>query len=69
MALCECLEKCPFFHDKMDNMPAMANLIKNKFCKGDNTHCARFIVFKAKGSANVPSDLFPSQTERAKSLI
>ncbi len=69
MALCECLSGCPFFHDKMDNMPAMSNLIKNKFCKGDNTQCARYIVFKALGKNAVPSDLFPTQIERAKKLV
>ena len=36
---------------------------------GDNTSCVRYIVFKAKGSENVPADLFPSQVERAQTLI
>ena len=69
MALCECLSACPFFHDKMDNMPSMANLLKKKFCKGDNTRCARYLIFKTLGKEKVPSDLFPTQIERANDLL
>ena len=69
MAICECLNKCPFFNDKMANMPSMANLIKKKFCESDNTNCARYLVFNAKGKEAVPDDLFPTQIERVKDLI
>lgn len=68
MALCECLSNCPFFQDRMSNMPSMSNLLKKKFCEGDNTFCARYIVFKAKGNEAVPDDLFPTQVE-TKALI
>ena len=38
---CECLAGCPFFHDKMESKPAMAELYKKEYCKGDSTECAR----------------------------
>lgn len=69
MPKCECLTNCPFFHDKMDNMPAMSNLIKKKFCEGDNAQCARYMVFVALGPKMVPTDLFPTQIDRAKKLV
>ncbi len=69
MADCECLPRCPFFHDRMANKPATASLLKNQFCLGDSTGCARHQVFKALGSPAVPSDLFPGQVEKAQMLI
>ncbi len=69
MAECECLPKCPFFHDKMESMPALAGMMKKKYCQGDNSTCARFMVFKAKGRDFVPGDLYPSQQDRAKQII
>ncbi|MBN1250731.1 MAG: hypothetical protein JXR51_10480 [Bacteroidales bacterium] len=69
MANCICLPKCPFFNDKMANMPSMSNLIKTKYCQGESSECARYIVYKAIGSENVPSDLFPNQVDRAKEIL
>ncbi|MBN2248337.1 MAG: hypothetical protein JW733_06520 [Coriobacteriia bacterium] len=69
---CECLPRCPFFHDQMANMPSTAELIKKKFCSGptaDNTHCARHMVFVRLGREGVPSDLYPSDVEQAQSIL
>ncbi|MBN1242087.1 MAG: hypothetical protein JXA15_05190 [Spirochaetales bacterium] len=69
MADCECLPKCPFFHDRMENMPAMANLMKKRYCQGDATDCARHMIFLALGGDKVPPQLYPSQVERAREII
>jgi hypothetical protein len=69
MADCECLAKCPFFNDKMANMPSMAEMMKNRYCRDDFTSCARYRVFKALGREAVPSDLFPNQPENAEQLL
>jgi hypothetical protein len=69
MANCECLEKCPFFNDKMANRPATANLMKKQFCQDDFASCARYQVFKAKGREAVPLDLFPAQRDRVQELL
>ncbi len=69
MANCECLPTCPFFNDKMANKPGTAEMIKKKYCLGDNTECARYIVFKKIGKANVPADLFPNQKDNALRLV
>jgi len=64
---CERLEKCPFFQEKMPNMPATAEIMKKNYCKTDPSKCARYIVFKALGQ--VPIDLWPYEIERAKEII
>jgi hypothetical protein len=69
MPACECLPKCIFFHDRMPNKPASAELLKKRFCLGDNTMCARYQVRSARGPDGVPADLFPNQTDRAREFL
>lgn len=69
LADCANLPKCPFFYDKMQNMPSMADMYKENYCRGDNSHCARFIVMSRLGAGAVPSDLFPNQVARADQLL
>jgi hypothetical protein len=67
---CECLKTCPYFeHDIVKQIDMVAKLRQQKFCKGDNSLCARYMVFKTLGKPNVPKDLLPTQTERAKEII
>jgi hypothetical protein len=44
MADREKLQTCPFFTDKMNNMPNTANLMKQIYCVGDKMQCARYQV-------------------------
>jgi hypothetical protein len=53
----------------MKGVDRMAELRQEKYCKGDNSLCARYIVFKALGKEHVPADLLPFQTDKAKELI
>jgi hypothetical protein len=69
MADCEMIEKCIFFNDKMSDKPGTASIMKQKYCKGSNKDCARYIVCKALGRERVPSDLFPIQIDRARALV
>ncbi|MEQ8170480.1 MAG: hypothetical protein ABRQ38_16455 [Candidatus Eremiobacterota bacterium] len=69
MGNCECLERCPFFNNKMPDRPATAELMKKKYCQGDNSQCARYIIFKKLGSSKVPIDLYPSQLDKAKIIL
>ena len=66
---CEHLPQCPFFHDKMGSMPALAFVYKKQYCQTDCSSCARYLVATALGPKAVPTDLYPTQVERAKSLI
>ena len=69
MAYCELLAGCIFFNDKLTDLPAAADFLKNKFCRGDSSECARYVVYKTLGRERVPSDLFPNDISRAKQLI
>lgn len=69
MSNCEMISKCIFFNDKMANMPSTANLMKKKYCQGDFTQCARYVVCKALGRERVPADLSPSQMDKARKLV
>lgn len=69
MAECEIISICTFFNDKMSSMPVTADMIKRKMCKGNYTECAIYLVSKAVGKENVPSNLIPHQTERVEEII
>jgi len=69
MAECELLGGCVFFGDKMVEMPATAELMKNHFCRGNKLKCARYMVYQELGTPKVPLDLYPNEVERAKFII
>ena len=69
MADCELLESCIFFNEKMENMPTTMEVYKKKYCRGDNSICARQMVFKELGREKVPADLFPNHKDNAKKII
>ena len=69
MAECDCLSGCPFFHDKMANMPALSSIMKKRYCLDDYMSCARHKVKEALGKDRVPGDMFPSHHEKAARLI
>ncbi len=69
---CPNLERCPFFGDRLENMPATAELLKSEYCLGEGKNykeCARYIVASTLGKEFVPPDLFPHQKERALEII
>ena len=69
MSECESLGTCPFFNDRMANMPAMKDLYKDRYCRSEFHNCARYMVLKFKGKGNVPPDLFPNNRGRAAILV
>ena len=69
MADCVSLPACPFFNEKIANMPGTTKVMQAIYCKGDSGKCARFIVSKALGKSAVPIDLFPDQINKANEII
>ena len=53
----------------MTDMPATAEMYKNNCCRGDNSSCAKYMVFEALDRDKVPAGLFPNQTGRANAII
>ena len=66
---CESSTACPFLNGKMAARPGTAGLFKKRYCEGDGSNCARYLVAKALGKAAVPADLFPNEMERARALV
>ena len=60
MTACIFLNKCPFFNDLMENITSVAEFCKTRYCKGDNSDCAIYLVSKAHGMDRVPPDLLPN---------
>ncbi len=70
MSECECVPTCLFFNDKMKDQPGQSELFKRRYCQGgEKEHCARYMVRNGLGKDRVPTDFFPNQIERARTLI
>ncbi|NMB34976.1 MAG: hypothetical protein GX989_01680 [Firmicutes bacterium] len=66
---CEMLEACPFYNDKMDVESGLGKLYKRRYCEGDKTQCARYMVLSKLGAKAVPLDLYPNMQDRAQKII
>lgn len=69
MADCSKLEGCPFFNNKLSNMPSTAEGIKKMYCRNDYENCARYRISTKLGKEHVPEGLFPHQKEVADELL
>jgi diadenosine tetraphosphate (Ap4A) HIT family hydrolase len=69
MTNCESIGGCPFFNDKLPNMPSLSAYLKVQYCQDKFGDCARYRVRQALGGGKVPSDLFPNESIRAGNLI
>ena len=69
MALCEKLEKCPFYQGKMDMNSGLGSMYKKKYCEGDKTICARYIVATKLGAEYVTNKLYPNMNDAANKLL
>ncbi len=69
MSNCPLLAGCPFYNDKMDSKPALANMYKRNYCEGTYDNCARWKVANTLGREAVPADLFPNQIDRLEHIL
>jgi len=69
MVECDKSSTCPFFNDRLENMPTAATLLKLQYCEGDFEHCARFRVETKLGSTSVPGTLFPEDSATADRIV
>ena len=69
MAACECLTGCPFFNDQMKDTEGLGSMYKQKYCLGNNSDCARYMVFKKLGKPAVPDNLYPNMLYLAKEIL
>ena len=69
MADCKLLEGCLFFNDKMPAESGLGAIYKKKYCQGDNSNCARYMVASKLGREKVPTNLYPNMVDKANALI
>jgi len=69
MAECEKLSGCPFFNDTLEKMPAIANMMKSKYCQGMKDSCARYMVAAKLGKEKVPGNLYPNMKDEALAIL
>lgn len=69
MATCEKLEKCPFYQGKMSMDSGLGSMYKKKYCEGDKTICARYIVATTLGPEYVTESLYPNMSDAAKRIL
>ena len=69
MATCEKLSKCPFYQGKMDINSGLGLMYKKKYCEGDKTLCARYMVATKLGPQFVTNNLYPNMHEMAQKIL
>lgn len=69
MATCEKLDKCPFYQGKMSMDSGIGAMYKNKYCEGDNSTCARYMVATQAGPDFVTDKLYPNMVQQAEEII
>ena len=69
MTHCEFLSDCPFFNDKLQNMPAASDIMKKMYCQWHYVKCARYRIAVAMGRSAIPADMFPGDTRRATEML
>jgi hypothetical protein len=67
--ICEFLDNCPFFNDRMDNMPTVSGVYKKIYCHGNNENCARYMIAKRLGVESIPSTVYPNNRDAAAKVI
>ena len=69
MEYCERFSNCPFYAEKLKDLPAMAEGFRKMYCFNVKPNCARYILLKELGPDKVPVGLFPNDFETAKDII
>ena len=66
---CDYIPECTFYHDKLDNMPPIAEFMKMEYCHKHSHLCARKIYYVAKSIGTAPVDLMPNETDKVKFIM
>lgn len=69
MAMCENLAKCPFYQGKMSMETGLGSMYKKKYCEGDRSSCARYMVSSRLGKEFVPANLYPNMKDKAEEIL
>lgn len=69
MDRCEFQLSCSFYNDLKERSPAILKTIREDYCEGSYSECARFMVSSAHGPELVSKYLFPEDTQEACKIL
>ena len=67
--VCDKFETCKMFSEYLSQTSSLVSSFQQKFCRVNNTECARYILLEKVGSKEIPIDLFPNERSRALSIL
>lgn len=66
---CEQLSCCALIREKSDVVPLTIDIMKMKYCVGDKTRCARYLLLQVFEMRDIPGELWPSDEVKALALM
>jgi|GEM_PF-728630 len=69
MNICQNQNGCKFYQSAILSASEKGKFYIENYCNGDNSKCARLMVFMGKGCAFVSADLFPDHIDRAYQIL
>jgi len=66
---CEWTDICPFFGCEVGFSPDLNRTMRERYCLGDNSECARMEIFDLLPMTRIPEDLIPSDRVRVAELV
>lgn len=66
MSVCVYLDTCPFFKDGPGYSPELHESMKQRYCLGDSSDCARLLVMECVPRPDIPEDLLPTDIDRLR---
>ena len=69
METCEKLAKCPFYQGQMKMDSGLGGMYKKKYCEGDKTTCARYIIATKLGPEFVTNNIYPNMNDLADKML
>lgn len=69
MAVCEYTEVCVFFNVEVGYSPQLQASMREAYCLGDNSNCARLLAMDDLPPGQIPDDLIPTEHERLAELV
>lgn len=69
MSRCQWTEVCVFFTDDVGYSPEMQEQMREVYCLGDSSDCARLAAIADLPLEEIPDDLIPTDHERLAVLV
>jgi hypothetical protein len=64
MSRCQWAEVCVFFTDEVGYSPELQQKMREEYCLGDNTSCARLLAMEFLPADRIDDDLLPTDLAR-----